>query len=128
MKIVFTRHVLTPIQDAEIRAASGGEGYLHRADLASRNIMTMDNAREICNELLAMFHNRVSSDKTCSLYGVFPTPLRAVFFEIENEDGWRTGTPIYIFESFNINRAAEGQPPQFEHAGWLKTGMYVIPT
>ena len=129
MKIVFTRHPLTDAQDRDLRAAPGGVGYLHRADLANIEITNMYDATAIVAELCRMFSRRPKDDLLCELYGVFPAPIRHALLTLDiMHVGLGGGSAIVaLYESFNIQRSVEGQKPTFEYAGWLVTGYFEIP-
>ena len=60
-------------------------------------------------------------DQIC-LVGVFPPVVRwAVNAVLWSEEEFPS---VWIYESFNINRAIEGAKPEFEHDSWLLTQTF----
>jgi len=59
------------------------------------------------------------------LVGVFPTALRAAIHahnSLFQPIRGKTNNAIYLYESLNVKRTKEGEPPTFEHAGFFLTG------
>lgn len=116
--ILFTRHQLTDAQISEIETITKVKSseFINFAELATRTI-TPENVSEIFSKL-SEFIESVSAGSTVYIFGVVPAPLK-------NKLLYRLfGPDIHIYESWNLNRAPEGQKPEFEHYKWLLTGKY----
>lgn len=120
----FTRHKLTQIQLDQLP----GPVELDLTELASVNLTSLEEAERLWQDLKKRFSDKCKElsisypDHTVlELYGVFPAPVRHFF----QKGSWKDGpASIFTFEAFNVNRAKEGEKPQFEHNGWLLTGFY----
>ncbi len=107
----FSRHNPSPEQLATAELIISDEV----TKLASLNINT-------CAELdyvMAELRQLLWSSGVEYLYGVFPVPVQSRF------DHFGQGF-IKCFGAWNVNRAAEGQKPCFEHKDWCLVGYISI--
>lgn len=125
MIILFTRHKLTDVQRAEIEATlRAGEEVIDMTELAARNIMSMDEAGEIA-DLLVAEARRAPWHTPVRLFGVLPAPIRAALCRREEPVCEVDVAPkLSIFEAFNVSRSPEGGAPTFEHVCWLHTQTF----
>lgn len=109
--IIFTRHTLTEKQMNEIK-----EWFPPRFEvkvenhvaLASITIRTMEEAKDIVDQM-------VDGKESVLFFGVFPPAIRRAIMLSPHH------AKIATLESFNVNRAPEGEKPLFEHKEWLLT-------
>lgn len=120
--IIFTRHALLPEQRREIDDLQKLHGFREIIDMtgdAAHVLRTRGDAERILEKWL-----QIGGDaEELHIFGVFPPIIRACLLARHRPGGTRA---IVLQEAHNINRAEEGKPPQFEHAGWVVTGMYTI--
>lgn len=118
LRIIFTRHTFTA---AQVAAYDGLNAAV--TDAAARlTLHTDEDARKVVRGWLNL---AAQGEADCiEVFGVFPAILRGVLYPHSVTD-W-DGRMIDIFESHNINRAAEGEKPVFEFNGWYRTGRYWV--
>ena len=116
--IWFSRHDMTPEQRQEILGKHNE--ILERKDLASREILTMDDADAIW---LSIQQDCIKLRVT-GFYGVVPSPLRSIFYL--NSDDVYSDSRIFIpvFEAWNVKRAPENGASTFVHNGFRLTGHF----
>lgn len=119
--VIFTRHELTSEQFAEMGSLLGGEGQGYLNILAKRTIQAVPDCELIIDAIL----DCAVDSGLVNVFGVFPALLRYTMMELSRESSLETIT-IMLWEAHNINRAAEGERPNFEFAGWYRTGEYHI--
>lgn len=115
ISIIFTRHALT----AEQIAKGQLENAISLQAAASRTLTTNADARVVITEWMEVAHGQ-----SLRVFGVFPPILRfmmnQMFEGVTNpEKAW-----IQTWEAHNINRAPEGQKPEFQFVDWLLTAEY----
>ena len=122
VNVIFTRHSLTATQMQEIR----GERIFDAA--ASKTIASKAEARQIVwgwiEQALALPTEVGTTRTELRVYGVPPPIVRAVLTSANRPE--TGGVILRTFEAHNINRAADGKPPQFEFSGWMLTGEYTL--
>lgn len=128
--VIFTRHELTEAQNQELRERFNGRcAYFIDRENASRNLTSADEAKEIVyGWILRALYDEDKCDRI-QAFGVFPPILRNYLFnsEVDHSSVVNEGEiEIATWEAHNINRAPEGEKPQFAHSGWLQTGYYVL--
>lgn len=127
--VIFTRHQLTDDQKSEmfemerLKFENQDEMIIVDCpDLARINIQKITEALDIVRGIIDRVH-KIEPSCIIDIFGVVPAPIR-----------WALGClcggfceyfdPIYIFESFNVNRSKEGEKPTFEHEEWLLTQTF----
>jgi hypothetical protein len=120
--LVFTRHALTEQQREEMNEMC--VSVVDASDLASQSIESVEDAKTILNTIF----ERAGQKTWTAIFGVIPVPLRAELLRRDNynQGVGGAGPVVFTYESFNVNRAPEGEKPQFQHNGWLKTGAFEI--
>ena len=121
--IIFTRHALTEAQ--AVSRVDHFDEVVDWSERASQTLTSSSDAEAILDDLLSLASREAVKELT--LFGVIPPVLRSALFHTDDErSGAKNLIEIVVYEAHNINRADEGQKPQFEFAGWLMTGSYEI--
>ena len=125
-KILFTRHKLTEEQLllSGLQDPCVPTNIVDATDLASVNIESMDQARQIVADLRALVH---PNEKLVQVYGVLPAPLRAELLHLHNEMFDHSAEVSHqweVYEAFNISRSVEGAKPTFTFHSWLLTSVF----
>lgn len=127
--IVFTRHKLTDSQINELNNIFNysSDDLVFLTDLASQNINNEQELDNLFNNLVARIKEANPYDKKIEMFGVIPTPLRAKFKRTYDNAIYMDSKDIVtvsVFESWNVNRAKEGEKPSFEHYKFLYTDSF----
>jgi len=113
--IWFSRHEPTAAQKAEIEKR--GYKLIHVEEgkrLGSMPINSEEDLSIIIAEICALEPDAV--------FGVFPAPLQGEITE-KAATNWLNGTSsVPCFEAWNVNRAPEGERPQFTHKRFVWVG------
>lgn len=120
---IFTRHQLTLPQLKEIESLGYELVFSESlAVLAKKTLKNVNDAEIIVGELIKIV--RENSGRL-AIFGVFPPIFRSTMYEL-NGSLAATSVQLITWESHNINRTPEGEPPQFQHERWIVTGYYFV--
>jgi hypothetical protein len=110
--IWFSRHQPSPSQLEEISLGYQLADLEEGMALGGRSLDSHADVARVLRDLQTLIERHEAS----AVFGVFPTPLLGEFVDCQE------GTPF--FASWNVNRAPEGQKPQFTHKKWVLIGWY----
>jgi hypothetical protein len=119
MVIIFTRHELTAEQSAIL-----DRGYW--VDPSAHETLTHYAAADRIIDRWVEFM-REHALTAIDIYGVFPPILRhqlAVTHSVMYSNP--KAVMITVHEAHNVNRAPEGERPQFQFVEWLYTGHFFV--
>ncbi len=111
----FSRHTISNEQRAEITA----RGYQLVAEAEGKTLGSVALRDE---EDVRIVLNGLRSLGVDAIFGVFAAPIQAALSVMgqsaDDEDmGW-----MPVFAAWNVNRAAEGERPQFSHRKFVRVG------
>jgi hypothetical protein len=122
----FSRHQPTDVQLKEIESL--GFQLVELEMGMKMGAKSLDGEEEAFYALEAIYGQR-KEHQARAVFGVFPTPLLGEFVRIPTKQGIYafSGKPVPkvipttpVYAAWNVNRAKEGEKPQFTHKKWVQ--------